>query len=492
MTTAKILFIFDDKSKMLFDGIKFHDIGSSSIKEYYSATALSSTEIKTHGFMIAKSASEQKIEIQAEMKMFDEVNLDAEVDYEISSHTIPLQNSEENYIESYAVESLKLEEKFGETAKELKQIDLIFPSYLSYIALYSFEHLEKKSDLFIHFGDEQSYAVIFKDGEYISSRALPSIAEIADKVGVHLEDMKAMLGAKGLDSSLYSDAEFIQMGNTEDELTKIVEKISHTVGHKRGVFKLEGLDRIYLDFEGGDIPGFLDLFESFGYESATKEILEIFTEVEAGMKHSALNALYALGDIQQKHKVPNLTIFERKPSFFKSHFGQFSLVLLLSILIGAAFPIYAMFVIEDLTTKENALKGQVAKLDENTKRLKSELDEIKAQKELAQKELDDRSKKLHTYSKTVDALLGFDHNALERQKIFKEVNIAMRKHRLLSRDINYSEDGMLVVEIISKYDQRDTISKFIKDLLRQEYSYAGTNKVERFENHYESFVEIRK
>lgn len=490
MTTQEILFILDENTKKLFNGTEFYDVDTSKTKEYYSASILSPVEIKIHGFMMPKSASAQKIEIQAEMKMFDEANLDPEAEYQISSLTIPLQNNDDNYIESYAVETSRLENIFGEMAKKCKQIDFISPPYLSYIALYSFELLEKKSDLFIHLGDDASYAVIFKDGHYISTRVLPSINEIAQKVGVHLADMRVILSTKGLDSSLYSDAEFIQMGNTEDEISKIVEKISHSVGHKRGIFKLESLDRIYLDFEGKSIPGFLELFNNFGYESASKEILDIFPQIDASMKHSALHALYALGDIQEKHKVLNLSIFERKPSFLQSNVGQLSIVTLISTLIAAAFPLYAAFTIESLATQESTLSSSVTKLDESAKQLRAQLEKIKTQEQSQEEELAQEHKRLETLSRTVESALGFDKEALERQKMFKEINLAMKKYGLSSKSILYSEDAKMVVQIISKYNQRDNISKFIKELLRQNYAQVQTDKVERFDNYYESVVEI--
>lgn len=492
MITQEILFIFDNKTQMLFDGKKFHEFTAKNTKEYFTASALASTEIKTYGFKIPKSTSSHKIEIQAEIKMFDEANLDPEIEYKIASLTIPLENNEDNYIESYAVKVASLQEKFGDIVKKDKQLDALFPSYLSYIALYSFELLQRKNDLFIHFGDDESYAVIFKDGHYISTRVLPSINEMANRVGIHLVDMKRMLSTKGLDSSLYLEEEFIQMGNIEEEISKIVEKISHTIGHKRGIFKLESLDRIYLDFEGNDIPGFLNLFENFGYENVKKELLNIFPQVDVGRKHQALQALYALGDIQEKHKLVNLTIFERKPSFIETNVGQFSIVLLLSLSIAVIYPIYATFSLDRLTTQENSLKSSVAKLKQESKNLQQKVQTTKTEKIAAQKEFAQKSTQLETYDKTVDTLLNFDKEALVRQKMFKEINLAMRKYALSSNSIEYNKDGMVNVQIISKYDKRDNIAKFIKDLLSKHYSHVETNKVERFENHYESIVEIHR
>jgi len=492
MINEEILFIIDENEQLLFNGTEFHPLENNKTKEYFSAATLAQSEIKTHGFKISKDSSADKIEIQAEMKMFDEANLNPDIDYKISALTIPLDNDDNNYIESYAVEIAKLDEKFDSIVNKNKHIDAIFPPYLSYISLYSFEHLEKKSDLFIHFSDDESYAVIFKNGQYISTRALPSINEIAHKVGVDLPKMKEILSTKGVDNSLFTPEEFLHMGNTEDELSKVAERISHSIGHKRGVFKLDTIDRIYLDFEGSDIPGFLNLFDNYGYESATKEILDIFDSVEVGMKHTALQALYALGNVQEKHTVLNLSMYERKPSFLQSHVGQFSIVMIVATLLASIYPIYATLELDSLTTQENKLKSDVIRMNKVTKTLQKELKEIKQKRDTLKKELSDSIAKINTYSHTVDALQNFDKEALSRQKMMKDINIAMKKYALSSQSMNYNEDKSINVHIISTYEKRDNISRFIKYLLSKNYSHVQTRKVEKTESYYESIVEVHQ
>lgn len=492
MIKEEILFIIDENEQLLFNGTEFHPLENKKTKDYFSASTITQSEIKTHGFKISKDSSAEKIEIQAEMKMFDEANLNPDIDYKISSFTIPLDNDDNNYIESYAVEIAKLDEKFTSIVNKNKHIDVIFPPYLSYISLYSFEYLEKKSDLFIHFSDDESYAVIFKNGQYISTRALPSINEIANKVGVNLAKMKEILCTKGVDNSLFTPEEFLHMGNTEDELSKIAERISHSVGHKRGVFKLETLDRIYLDFEGSNIPGFLNLFDNFGYENATKHTLDIFDSVEVGMKHTALQALYALGDVQEKHTVLNISIYERKPSFLQSNVGQFSIVMITATILASIYPIYAMIELDELTTKENQLKNDVTQMNKLTKTLQIELKEVKQKRDTLKKELSDSIDKINTYNHTVNALQNFEKEASSRQKMMKDINIAMRKYSLSSQSMLYSDDKSIKVHIITTYEKRDNISQFIKYLLSKNYSHVRTKKIEKTETYYESIVEVHQ
>ena len=492
MITDEILFIIDENKQLLFNGSEFTKVDAKKAKDYYSGSIVAPSLLRTHGFKISKSASVEKIEIQAEMKMFDEANLDPDIDYNVSTLSIPLENNDDNYVESYAIEISQLNELFSKIVEKNKQIDLIYPSSLSYSSLYSFEHLEKKSDLFIHLGDEESYAVIFKNGQYISTRSIASINDIAQKVGVDLEKMKEILSTKGVDNSLYTMDEFLQMGNTEDELSKIAERISHSVGHKRGVFKLETIDRIYLDFEGYEIPGFLDLFNNFGYESATKHTLDIFDSVEVGMKHLALNALYALAVAQEKLIPLNLSIYERKPAFLKTHIGHLSVVMIVSLTLASLYPIYATLELEQLNEEKTIIQNKVKKVVKATKKLQKNLKETRTKRDELKKEMSNEIAKIRSYDHTINALQNFDKEAISRQKMMKDINLAMRKYKLSSKFLEYSEDKSMKVQVISTYNKRDNISKFIKNLLSGGYSHVQTRKVEKTENYYESLVEIRR
>ncbi len=490
MITDRIIFIIDEDRELLFDGSSFQKISSKKTKDYFSAATLPSSLIHTYGFKLPKNTSAEKLEIQAEMRMYDEAGLDPDIEFQVSSLVIPLENDDDNYIESYATEISKLDEKFSSIVKKYKQIDTIFPPALSYISLYSFELLEKKSDIFIHFGEDDSYVVIFKDGHYISTRSIISLNELSQKIGLELAQLKELLTTKGLDKDLYSPDEFLQMGNIEDELLKIIERVSHTVSHKRGVFKLETIDRIYLDFEGCDIPNFLDSFDNYGYESATKELLDVFENVEKGMKNFALNALYALGGVQDRYRVLNQSIYERKPPFIKTNVGQFSTIMLLSMSLACAYPIYAYMELEKLNEEQNRLETDIKKIEKITKKLYKNLKQERVKRDELKKDKLYAISKIDSYDKIVNSLERFNQKTLIRQKMMKDVNIAMKKYALSSKYLKFRNSNSISVHIVTKYNNRYNIARFIKELISDGYSNVYTKKVEKTENYYESFVEI--
>ena len=492
MKIDEICFIVDKETLLLFNGTKFLPVPAKYSKHHYIASSLCISKIRSHGFKLPKNTSQDKIDIQSEMKMFDEAGLDAELDYSIASSVIELDDENDNYIETYAIEESKLDEEYDDIVKRTNHIDLIFPSYLSYSALYAFELLEKKNDIFIHFNENEAYAVIFKNGSYISTTKINSLEKIAQNTNVKIEDIRDMLANKGVQEDLYTPEEFIQMGNIQEELSKVVERISHSIGHKRGIFGLEHVDRIYLDFDGLDIPGFLELFSQYGYENAKKSNFDFFEEVESTQKHNALKALYALGYAQEKYTAPNLTIFPRKPNFLTTHAGQFSAILASSLLISVAFLSYESFSLQNLQEKNSQLTSDVSVMDTKTQKTQKSLLKVrKERKELKTKKTDAQSR-LKSYVTLVDTLEDFESKTLQRQHMIKDIDMAMKKYSLSSKKFNYMDNDKVVIQIITKYDKRDTIAKFIKTLISKGYSHVQTSKVEKNESYYESFVEVQR
>ena len=488
----KVLFIIDEDKEFLFDGNIFTPVPSKKVSQYFIASTVPSLNTRTHGYKTTKQTAKEKIEIQSEINMYEDAGLDPDTDFKISSLIIPLESEDEDFVESYAVEVDILNEKFDPFIKKYGHIDLIFPSALSYSALYNHESIEIKNDLYIHMGEHNAYAVVFKNGQYISTRTISTLDEIARKVGIDIVSIREVLSTKGVKDELYNNDEFIQMSDIQEELAKLVERIAHSIGHKRGIFGLDSIQNIYLDFEGSDIPGFLNLFDNYGYENTNKEILDPFKDIEVGMKHSALNAKYALNVAQESIDSINLTVYYRKPPFLKTNIGIFSIVMLLSIVLSLIYPTYAFIKLNNLTEKENKCKNDVLQMQKKTKHLHAKLKKLREEKIKIKDSKSKKELKINALGNMINALEEFDKYTLSRQKMMKDVNMAMGKYNLSTKKFELKESNILVVQVIANYNQRDNISKFIKELISKGYSNVVTKKVKKTDNYYESFVEIQQ
>ncbi|RUM61937.1 MAG: hypothetical protein DSZ03_07655 [Sulfurimonas sp.] len=491
MSTDAILYLINGEELLLFDGHRFSAAPTKKHSAYYSAAALPLSLIRTHGFKVPQNISSEKLAIQAEISMYDEGGLNPETDFKIDSLSIPLEHEEMLYVESYAVDIASVRHQFDTFVKKHRLLDVIIPPALCYSALYAFEHLEKKNDLFIHFDTTNAYAVIFKNGRYIATRALSNISDLAEKLGVDVAKTRELLTTKGVRNDSYTPDEFLLMHTIQEELSKIVERIAHSISHKRGIFRLDHIDRFFIDFEGADIPGFLSMFESYGYEAAAKEVLDVFDAVAPGNKHHALHALYALGGLNQRYPFVNLSIYERKPNILKTHTGQFAMVLSAALILALSYPIYATYEIDTLTQRETQLQAKVSDTERRTQQLRTQLKQERSKRDALKQEYAVVREHLRGYDHMLDALQGFETEKLARQQMMKAVNIALRDFTLSSKFLEQNGSAMMNIHIITAYEHRDNIAKFMKALIAKGYAHVETRKIERDDTLYESLVEIR-
>lgn len=492
MTANAILYVVNAEETLLFDGKHFSEAPAKKRMPYYCVAPLPMSIIRTHGFKVPNTISSEKLVIQAEMSMYEEGGLNPETDFKIDSLTIPLEHEESLYIESYAVEEESIRHQFDTFVKKNRLIDAMIPPALSYHALYAFELLEKKNDLFIHFDEHEAYAVIFKNGRYIATRAISNLSEIAQKLGVDVATTRELLSTKGVEDARYAPDELLHMHTLQEELSKAVERIAHSISHKRGIFRLDHIDRFFIDFEGASIPGFLEMFESYGYDTATKETLDIFDAVAPGKKHHALNALYALGGLtQQRYPLVNLSIYERKPHLLKTHVGQFVMVLVTAVLLAAAYPLYATLELDTLTQRKTHLQTQVNNMERITQQLRMTLKTERSKRDALKQEYAVLLEHITGYDHMLDALQEFETEKLARQQMMKDVNLAMKTFALSSKFLEQNGSTMMKVHIITPYEKRDNIARFMKALIAKGYHHVETKKIQRDDTLYESLVEIR-
>lgn len=491
MVDNKILFVSDDNSFLLFDGSTFTPADAKLSKDHYCGAVISASKLRPHGLRVPANISAEKLEIQSEMSMYEEAGLDPETDYKIASVSITLENETELFVESYAVENRLLHETFDAAASKLKQIDYIVPSFLRYGALYTYEKLESKNDVFIYFSDDEAYAAMYKDGQYLSNRTIMTLTELSQKTDIELSMLKTLLQTKGVENDLYTPDEFLKMSTIQEELSKIVERVSHAISHKRGVFGYESIDRFYIDFQGHDIPGFLQLFQNYGFEGARFETLSVFDQVEPERYADALSALYLLGIVEGRYSSANLTVFERQPVFYKTHAGIFSIVLACSALAALAYPVYGSYELSSLESQKAELQSRVSAIKTLSSKLQKKLKEVRLEKKSLQKSKAEMEAKLESYDALADTLIHQKTEKKLQQKMMKDVNQALAVYRLSSRNFDQNGSDRMQIQIISEFDKRDDIAKFMKKLLAKGYLHVSTREIRREENLYESIIEIR-
>lgn len=491
MIKDKILFVTYDETYLLFDGTNFSPIEAKESKNYYCGSMISAPLLRHYGMRVPENISPEKLEIQTEMSMYEEAGLDPDTDFKIASISIALEDVGEQFVESYAVENSVLTETFSQSVSKLGHLDFLVPSFLKYDALYAYEKLEQKNDVFIYFSEDEAYAIMYKDAHYISTRTITTLSELAEKLGIQVPELKILLSSKGIENENYTPDEFLKMHSIQEELLKVVERVAHAISHKRGVFGFDRVDRFFIDFEGQDIPGFLQLFENYGFDASESSPLKVFDELEPEQYNDALSALYILGIVEEKYKSVNLTIFERRAAFYKTHSGIFFIVLGIAAVLGLAYPLYGTYQLSLLEAERFILEEKVDAMNELTKKLQKKLKEVRLERKRVEGDRDEIIATIASYDELTDTLKAQKQDKKVRQLMMQDVNTAMAKYRLSSRNLDQNGSDSMQIHIISEYEKRDDIAKFMKELLGLGYLHVNTQEIKRKENIYESIIEIR-
>ncbi len=491
MEENKIVLATADGELKLFDGDHFVPLPEKNVSQYVSAASLGTATLLTHALRVPENINPEKLEIQSEMSMYEEAGLNPDSDYKIASVTMPLERENELFVESYAIERTALEQLFQKVVSKLGQIDYIFPSFLRYSALYAYEKLEAKTDVFIYFGADEAYAATYKNGRYIANRSIINLNEFAQKLGIEREALKTLLKTKGVLNENYTSDELIVMQMIQEEFSKLLERIAHAISHKRGIFGLERIDRFFIDFEGSGIPGFLENFANYGYENASFEVLNVFEDIDATLRSEALFGLYVLGALSKRYEAPNLSVFKRKPAFYKMHSGIFFMVLVAALVAALVYPLYAMMSLSQLEAEKALLQKKSDAMKTLSDKLQAKLISVRKEREALSTQKKAYEMRIESYDHLVDTLKQQRLFKKQRQQMLRDINEAMAQYKLSSRSLDQNGTTAVKVHIISEFSKRDDIAKFMKVLLRRGYESVNTHEIRLEENLYESVVEVR-
>ena len=488
MNNSSIIYVEND-SYYLFDGTALVECKPSLAKKYFVGATLSLSDFIIGSFKQPASLSADALEIQNEIKMHEEGGLRAELNYEIVSvdHLLDFENS--YLVEAFAIATDDLKQHFNPILKKTKVIDLIFPSFLAYEALYVSGQLEKKDDLFFYLDDHIAYAVIFQDGKYIAHRRIASIDQIAKESGLEALECKEMLHAKGVRAKNYSEDRRAEFEKLELVFSKQIEKVVHTINHKRGLFGLNGIERIVVDFNGALLEGIGEIFQAYGMQDVVVEPLQCL-DSDAVSAHRYCQALYIYLALKEKIEPLNISIFQREPLFITRPSGKLAMVLVSGTLLALVYPLYHLF--------------SILQIDEKITSINRELTSTQLQKQQLQKRLlsaKDRSKKMETqlfelqkinqrYSQTLQTLPILTESNYIRQKMMNDVVSILGAYKLSTLSIEQNGTKSMKLHLIADYRARENIAKFMRRWMESGYKEARTEEIYLDENVYESIIEV--
>ncbi len=489
MENSRVILLYNEKA-LFFDGENIKSANFKDTKKYYTGALLPLKYIDTLTFKLPKTLSEEELSIHIEMKMYNEGGLDANKEYVIDF--IKYDMGDNYIVEAFALSKDDFDEVFKKYIKKVSAIDIVFPRFLSYQALYQKELSKESNDLFIYLSEDEAFGAVYKKGEYIGYRIIDPLSQISKKVGVEVVKLKEYLSQKGLIRENYSLEETHIIDALQDLFLKNIEKIVYFINHKRSIFGLEGIDNIYIDFYGSELKGIKDFFVSFGYEDIDIKRLECCNVKDTEINlYIVCQYLYQVANEEKRQKI-NLTYLERRKPIYQYLVFKYTLALLFFALLGLGTYGYFYY-------KDSELQDIISQKESRLKRLKNE----SAQLLKKLKELKDKNQKIKVnikniehdifvYETTIKMIPLIEKQKLKREKFMNDVVFALAKYKLNTKYIKQKNSKDMEISLISEFYQRDKIAKFIDRLLKENYKDVYTKKIGYENGIYKSIVKVQR
>ena len=481
----------NEKELWRFDGATFEKALPKHVKRGFCGSVLPVDAVHSHTFKIPIGTSEEKLGTVVEITMFEEGGLDLEKEYAIDYVKYPLDFESSWLIEAFAVSHEDLHARYDVAAGAAGHIDWLAVPFLVYESLYVYDKADSsKVELFLHLGDGSSFAVLCKEGRYITHRRLPSLESMALKANVSVDALKEALRQRGLEREKYGPDETLLITTIQDGFVNIVERVAQTVNHKRGIFGIGNVDTILIDFEQETIPGLWELFDSYGFSDSRKGALSCCETLDADMQHRGIEGLYLLAIAQEKLDAPNLTIFEKRPGFFRSHTGRFVAAVGIASLITGGAGLFGHIKLDTLETKCANLETRLMTVQEKSKYFRKKLREERARRDMAAEKLEKAKQTIMAFDEAADTMMLINASKEKRQGMMRDVVEAMQKYRLSATSMEQNGSKRMKVDVLTSYAKRERIAKFMKDLVDKGYKGVGTKAIRLDEDVYQSTVEI--
>ncbi len=470
-----------------FDGEKLSSVEKKELRRFHVGALFPTHFLITLSLKLPLSTPKDQLDLQVELKMYNEGGLDPNKDYVIDYLTYELPNSDELLIEAFALDQDRLEEYIRPTIEKTGFLDVLFPRFIAYESLY--KEQSNTCDIYFYLAEDEAFAAIYDRGRFIGVRQLYSLTQIAKRSGIEVAKLDSFLSSKGLSIDRYTPDEMHIYDALSDIFYKSVEKIVYAINFKRSYFGIEKADCLIVDFKGQMIPGLGELFESFGYEGLQVKPLECCGKQKDASLLVLANYLYRYEELWQRL---NFSVYERKKPLYTYPVAKIAaaFLLFLLLLVGAGWYLEAQSsrLDEEIALKEQQLQSAKHK----AKRYLAALKKLKTERQLLQKRVEELEAKAEVYQETLDMIPFIQSAKLEREKMINDIVEGLYTYKLSTRTIDQNSSKYSNVKLVSSSNERERIAKFMDYLYQKGYKNVTTRSILGQAGVYESEVKVER
>ena len=485
MAEETIVFL-ENEHTIVYDGKEPLFDTNHKNSNLFSTIAVPLKYIHSFSFKVSNSVGDDELSMQTELKMYKEGGLDAQKEYAIDF--IKYDLGDEYLIEAFALSYDDFNAYLSNFSYKIDVVDLAFPHFLAYEALYTTEEAKKSNDLYIYISEEEAFGAIYQNGRYIGHRVINSLSAISKRTGLELVKLKEYLIEKGFKRDNYDLEETLILDTIFEVFSKDIEKIVYSINHKRGLFGLAGIDKVFIDFDANQLEGLEDFFSQYGFEPLIEPLVQ-----HKGQASSSVSILldYAFSlheGVDLQHI--NLTHLARKKPLAQYLGFKYLLETVSTLVIMLVVSFIVTYYLDkqkdeitQLQIKAQIQKKKIQNLSLNLKKIKNKNNILRKEK----KELED---KIFVYDTTFRIIPMISQISTKRQKMMNDIVKVLKKYHLSVSSMFQKDEKSFEILLISKANRRSDISKFMHNLIEMGYKNVTTRDIAYEKGVYKSKIYI--
>ncbi len=495
MKKEEEIYIVYEQNCMLYDTKNLHSVEIPSNKKSFCGAVAPLEKLISHSILLPCSDIEdsEAIEIQVELSLYEEAGLDRSKEYIIGYLPFSIHKKSLCHIEAFAIDKRAIEEILEPFTTNHPAIDIVTIPSLLYKVFYADGILERSQEveIFLRIDQKSSLIALYYQGEFITTRQIPSLEQIARRLEVDLDWLIDHIYNYGFDEDRWSEDEIELFYYLQESFYEILYRVNYRLRQKIEKLGLKAPKIIWIDDDNGVIPKLELLLDTLGYEQSIKKTLpkpELFSSL-----HPYLEARYTLLVSQGfLPHTPNLTPFPRRPKWYQTHTGRLGITLGATLIFLLAIDSGNSMLLEKQTLHLKELEKKAKLLQHRRKKYKVNWKSIK--KEIASKK--EKIKKLQKIEKSwrESAMLAklMRDNSLLRHKIEKDVDRALAKEEIKVSHFKEIGSNRIIVDITVPTLQRYKLAAFMEDLKEKGYRTVDTALIKREDTHFHSKIEVSR
>ena len=415
----------------------------------------------------SSSIADEDIINVATDRAYEELRLDTATKYKIFPIKTAIRGNSNKY-QTIIVDESKLKKRLEPVVARRDVVDYVIPAPLLYKVLYHKNRLSKNNtDLFIYFGQEDTFVTFYHKGEYLYSKSIKysltymyeRMCQLAQEVFLTKEQFFELLKKDGLKNS---------EGRVKDLIIQVFNEcflnLNDVLIYTKRVYDIKDINKAYVGFSCGYLAG-IDAYVNNYLNLETMPVTSIYTKTDPIKTVGPLTSLMLMSVLEANEgsfETVNLTPYPRPMPLSKRPSGK---LLLGSAIVASLFLIpvayyYVKGFSYQLENKTLAIKERKLNIiaTDYKRKLKERRERLKA--------LEEANKKLAKIYKTKKGELDEVYDKKFNYKLKSEqlalVTEVLNNYDIKSKDITISDD-LYAIELEAKDDKE--ITSFIKKLV---------------------------